>query len=164
MTTHFALRRGAPITEHYASAPDDPLGELTAVEIGLRRFCFDLNCDVIVEVGAYQATILLYPDISIALDDLPNVISEIAVGEKTLLAFPDSTLDLNFTPSFQGLVCTLSHFGTALWEKSTEVSQEQVLRELKHFYTSIIEQAITLGYIPAVEGQALLTESPHPTR
>lgn len=164
MTSNFALRRGAAITERYDPAPEDPLGELTPVEMGLYRFCFDHDCRVAVKVGAAERTVFLYFDISIVLDDLPGVISKVAAGEKTVLPFPESSFDLKFTPSPEGITCTLSEFGSTIRQTSTEVSQEQVFQELKRFYTGIIEQAIALGYIPTAEGQALLSELPQSVR
>lgn len=164
MSTNFVLRRGAAITERYDSAPEDSLGELTPVEMGLWRFCFDHDCRVAVEVGAVETTVFLYFDISGVLDYFPDVLSKVADGEETVLSVPESGFDLKFVPSAGGITCTLSEFGQAVRQTSIEVNREQVFRELKDFYTGIIEQAIALEYIPIVEGQTILTELPQSTR
>jgi len=160
MTSNFALRRGAAITERYDPAPEDPLGELTAVEMGLQRFCFDHDCRVTVEVGAAARTVFLYFDISIILDDFPGVISQVAASQKAVLPFPESSFDLKFVPSSEGLTCTLSEFGSAVRQTTIEVSQGQAFEELRRFYMGIIEQAVALGYVEALEGQRLLAELP----
>jgi len=160
MPDSFGLRRGAAIAERYDPAPEDPLGELTATEFGLRRFCYDLNCHIAIEVEAHRESVPLYPDISMLLDDFPRVIAKVATGEEATLAFPENWFTLEFTPSPAGITCAVLKFryeGPAI---SAGTSRKQVLHELVQFYRGIIEQAVALGYVEAPEGQQLLAEVP----
>lgn len=160
MINNFALYRGATLAEQYDEAPEDSLNEFTPTEFGLRRFCYDLNCRIIIEVGAVQETIFLHPDISLALDDFPSVITKVTEGTWAVLEFPENSLALKLIPSHEGITCTLRQYGTSVWEAGAEAGREQVLHELAHFYRGVIEQAVALGYVEAPEGRQLLAELP----
>ena len=55
--------------ESYALPPDDPLGELSDFELGLRRFCYECNRRVVVEIGEIVFSVFFDPDICMLLED-----------------------------------------------------------------------------------------------
>jgi hypothetical protein len=47
----FNFQLGERFLENYADPPEDPLGELTHFEMAIRRFCFEYDHTVSIEIG-----------------------------------------------------------------------------------------------------------------
>lgn len=47
----FDIRLENPFFENHSAPPEDPLGELSDFEMGLRRFCFECNQQVSIKIG-----------------------------------------------------------------------------------------------------------------
>ncbi|MGL4501423.1 MAG: hypothetical protein ACRCU2_20300, partial [Planktothrix sp.] len=67
--TNFSFKIADRNLENYALPPEDPLGELSDFELGLRRFCYEWDHRVIVEIGEIQFTVFFDPDICMLLED-----------------------------------------------------------------------------------------------
>ncbi|HBL11394.1 MAG TPA: hypothetical protein DD379_08305 [Cyanobacteria bacterium UBA11162] len=62
MVYNFNFKIAERNLENYALPPDDPLGELSDFELGLRRFCYECDRRVVVEIGEIQFTVFFDPD------------------------------------------------------------------------------------------------------
>ena len=75
----FKIRLGEPLLEKFADPPEDVLGELSHFEIGIRRFCYESNCPIFIEIGKEQIQVFLDPDISMLLEeDLSTQIAQLS--------------------------------------------------------------------------------------
>ena len=64
--------------DKYSAPPEDPLGELSYFEMGIRRFCFERKHKVSIQIGNERIFVFLDPDICMILDRLPQQVSELA--------------------------------------------------------------------------------------
>lgn len=99
--------------ENYVYPPEDPLEELSNFEIGLRRFCFECNRQVSIEIGEERIIVFLDPDICMILEDrLPEQVSELSQGKKIEIEFVESCcLIIELVPCVNQINCTLKEFG-----------------------------------------------------
>ncbi|MDM9385459.1 hypothetical protein QUB80_32920 [Chlorogloeopsis sp. ULAP01] len=146
-TQKFTLKLEEPWTWEGLAPPEDPLRELSDLEIGLRRFCFECNHKVLLEIGNEKKYIFLDPDIILILDSLPQQVSELSLDKKIELDFPESYMYVEFVPTTDNISCTLTKFGSKPQQKSFELNKTQVIRELKLFLEQIIDKAVDGGYI-----------------
>lgn len=74
-TQQFDIKIEELCLEKYAEPPEDPLSELSEFEIGIRRFCFECNYQVLIKIGDEKKLLFFDPDICMLLeDDLPKKI------------------------------------------------------------------------------------------
>ncbi len=145
----FKIRLAERNLENFAVPPDDPLGELSDFELGLRRFCYQYDHKVIVEVGDTSFNVFLDPDICMLLEDrFPEKIGDLEQGKAMRLDFAESYhITIIFTPFEEKLNCQLRDFGYANDEHKYVLNKQQVLNELKRFLIEVMELAVNKGYI-----------------
>jgi len=155
-TQKFTLQLEEPWTWEGLAPPDDPLGELSDFEMGLRRFCFECNHKVLIEFPDERRYVFLEPDIILILETLPKQISELSKGKKIEIDFPESYMYIEFMPVGDKIRCTLTKFGSNPKQKHFELDQTQVLRVFRNFLDELIEKAVLGGYITSAEKEQFL--------
>ncbi|MCH8295659.1 hypothetical protein IH992_31640 [Candidatus Poribacteria bacterium] len=138
--------------------PEDTLGELSDFEMGLRRFCFECNHCVSIEIGGEKFDIFLDPDIILILDSLPKKVSELSRGEKIQIEIPESYREIEFMPVGGEIRCTLSKFGQVAKNEHFLLERTQVLGVLRCFLNELICLAVDGGYISPEQGHEFLTQ------
>ncbi|NEQ66399.1 MAG: hypothetical protein F6K21_13020 [Symploca sp. SIO2D2] len=93
--------------ENIAPPPDDPLGELSDFELGIRKFCYEYDRQVSVRVSHEEYLVFLDPDICMIIeDDLSKLIAEIEKGQAIELEFAESCwLIIKLVPNGNGIKC-----------------------------------------------------------
>lgn len=128
--------------------PEDELNELTDFEIGLKRFCFDNNSHVLLEIGSEKIILHLYHDILDALEDkwYSKIIS-LVTRNKINLSF-SSYLDIEFNPiqHQDKVICKYTFLGSGEY-KSCNLCFTQVVKTMSGFFGNIFDLAIQKGYI-----------------
>lgn len=145
----FKIKLAERILENFVDPPDDPLGELSAFELGLRKFCYEYDHKVIVEIGKTKFNVFLEPDICMLLEDrFPEQIGELEHGKTIYLEFAESyRIIIKFVPIGEEIKCYLREFGYSNNERIVMLNKEQVLDELRRFLTQLMELALNLNYI-----------------
>lgn len=135
--------------ENLAPPPDDPLGELSAFELGIRKFCYEYDSKVLVRVCNEEYFVFLDPDICMILEDnLPKLIRDLEIGKAIELDFVESCwLIIKFVPFGKEIKCYLREVGYSTDERLVMLNKQQVLDELRRFLTELMELAVNLGYI-----------------
>lgn len=135
--------------ENYALPPDDPLGELSNFELGLRRFCYECDRQVVVKIGDLQFTVFFDPDICMLLEDrFPEQIGELEQGKTIRIDFAESYhLTGILTPLDEQIHCQLREFGNPHNQQDYELDKQQVLGELRRFLVEVMQLAVNLGYV-----------------
>ena len=144
-----SLKIEASNFSQYASPSEDPLGELSAFELGMRRFCFEYNHRVLLELGNETIQIFFDPDICIILeDDLPKQIAELSQGQPIEILLAESCqMIIKLVPWGNKVICQLREFGRSHHQKRFELDKQQVLGALKNFLDNMMEMAVEGGYI-----------------
>jgi hypothetical protein len=103
----FKIRLAERNLENFAPPPDDPLGELSAFELGLRKFCYEYDHKVIVEIGETKFNVFLDPDICMLLEDrFCENIAELEQGKTMRLDFAESYwMIIKFLPIGKEIKC-----------------------------------------------------------
>lgn len=164
---NFKIRLEQPNLENYADPPDDPLGELSHFELGLRLFCFKCDHLVSIEIGEEKVNVFLDPDICMILEDeLPQKISDLSQGKPIQIEFVESVcLTLELQPLANDKIsCDLkkfgylssNHFTLKSINKHFELNKNQVLRELRQFVEQLMQMALNGGYITVEEKEEFL--------
>jgi hypothetical protein len=173
----FNIRLEEHCLENYAAPPEDPLGELSHFEIELRRFCFECNRQVSIEIGEERIIVFLDPDICMILEDgLPEQVSELSQGKKIEIDFVESCcLIAELVPCVNAISCTLKEFGYSspkhftlnYTKKHIELDKTQVLGVLRRFLDEVMQLAVDGGYITQEEKDEFLSPAfpanPQPT-
>ncbi|MEH2364069.1 hypothetical protein [Nostoc sp.] len=148
-TQNFYLQLAEPCRENWFIPPEDPLGELSHFDMGLRRFCFEHNQKVLLEIGDEKQELFLDPDIILILDEIPEKIDELYRGKKNELDFPESRMIIYLEPrkEYWRIGCTWRKYGYSIEEKSFELERKQLFQMLKTFVKKILTQAVDKGYI-----------------
>ena len=110
----FNFQLGERFLENYADPPEDPLGELTHFEMAIRRFCFECDHKVSIEIGDERIQVFLDPDICMILDDnLPEQIRKLSQGKPIEIDFAESsTLTIKLAYYFQQNLFLLAYLVT----------------------------------------------------
>ncbi len=155
----FNFKLGERFLENYAAPPEDPLGELTHFEMAIRRFCFEYDHKVSIEIGEEKIQVFLDPDICMILEDeLSEQIKKLSQGKPIEIDFAEScTLTIKLVPTDDRISCTLSKFGTSGWEKHFEFDRTQVLNTLKGFLQEVMQLAVDKGYITLEEKEEFIS-------
>jgi hypothetical protein len=145
----FKIRLAERNLEKFVDPPDDPLGELSDFELGLRMFCYEYDHKVIVEIGETKFNVFLEPDICMLLEDrFPEQIGELEQGKIIRLEFAESCcLMIKFVPISDEIQCYLREFSYSTEERIVMLNKQQVLDELRRFLTELMELAVNLGFI-----------------
>lgn len=147
----FSLQLAKPCKEDWFLPPDDSLGELSHLEMGLRRFCFEENCEVLLKIGFDDEKLFLDPDIILILDELPEKISQLSNDQKIELSFPESCLIIHFEPVHRQINCTWKKYGQSVENTNFLLYKDVVLRELADFVCKIGSDAVAKEYITEEE-------------
>ncbi len=158
----FQIRWGDPLLEKFAAPPEDVLGELSHFEMGIRRFCYESDRPIWLEIGKEQIKVFLDPDISMLLEeDLPTQIDQLSRGETIRLEFVDSCcLTIELMPLGNKINCNLRYFGYSDSNKNFsldgsykqfQLNSKEVLETLTNFCIKIGDMATETGYITRQE-------------
>jgi hypothetical protein len=157
-TERFNIQLEKPWVWEGLAPHEDLLGELSECEMGLRRFCFECNHRVSIEIGDEKLDIFLDPDIILTLDGLPQKVLELSYGQKIQIAFPESYSEIELIPVGGEISCTLSKFGHMAKSKRSLLERSQVLGVLRCFLNELVRLAADGGYISPEQGAQFLTE------
>lgn len=148
-TQQFNIKIEALCLEKYADPPEDPLGELSDFEMGIRRFCFECNYQVLIKIGDEKKLVFSDPDICMLLeDDLPKKILDLSQDRTIELVFAESyCLVIIFVPIDSKVSCILQNFGYSAEKKQFELDKTQVLGVFKRFLDEFMDKAVDGGYI-----------------
>lgn len=148
-TNHFKFEIAEPNLENYALPPDDSLGELSDFELGLRRFCYECDRRVVVEIGTLQFSVFFDPDICMLLTDrFPEQIGECDRGKSIRIDFAENyDITIILTPVGDTVICQLSKFGYEERLTEYELDRQQVIGELRRFLLEFMELSVNLGYV-----------------
>ena len=143
--------------ENYAEPPEDPLGELSHFEIGWRRFCFEFDHKVLIEIGDEKIEAFLDLDISMMIENnFPQEIAKLSQGQKMSIDFPESWFMIRLLPRDDRISCTLRKFGTSCWEKHFEFDRTHVLDVLRGFLQEVMQLAVDKGFITLEEKEEFI--------
>ncbi len=145
----FKIRLVERNLDNFATPPDDPLDELSPFELGLRKFCYEYDHKVIIEVGKTKFNVFFDPDICMLLEDrfCENIV-ELENGKIIRLDFFESYgMIIKFVPVGDKIQCYLREIDHSNNEKIVMLNKQQVLDELRRFLNQLMELAVNLGYI-----------------
>ena len=153
----FNFKLAERFLENYAEPPEDPLGELSHFEMGWRRFCFEFDHKVLIEIGDEKIEALLDLDISMMIENnFPQEIAKLSQGQKMSIDFPESWFMIRLLPRDDRISCTLRKFGTSCWEKHFEFDRTHVLNTLRGFLQEVMQLAVDQGYITLEEKEEFI--------
>lgn len=153
----FNFKLAERFLENYAEPPEDPLGELSHFEMGWRRFCFEFDHKVLIEIGEEKIEVFLDLDISLMIEDnFPQEIAKLSQGQKMSIDFPESWFTIRLLPRDDRISCTLRKFGTSCWEKHFEFDRTHVLDVLRGFLQEVMQLAVDKGYITLEEKEEFI--------
>ncbi len=131
-------------------APKDELNEYTNFEIGLKRFCFNNNRNILLEIGDEKIILHLYHDILDALENRWHKrINELTTRNTINITF-GSDFDLTFHPiqNKDELICEYTFLGTGEF-KYCNLCLSQVVEIINSFVNKVFDMAIQQDYITA---------------
>lgn len=149
----FQIKLEKRCQENYTEPPTDTLGELSNFELGLRRFCYDYNGQVLISIGDLNWAVFLDPDISMLLtDDLPQLIGKLIQGKSIEFEFAETCcVIITLVPSADTINCYVREFGDRTQVKSFQLPLANVIKVWQNFLKEIMELAMSEGYINAVD-------------
>jgi hypothetical protein len=155
---HFDMKIEELCVEHYPDPPEEPLGELSEFEMGIRRFCFEHNYQVSIQVGNEIKRLFLDPDICMLLEDnIPEKVLALSEGKPIEIVFLESSsLIINLVPIDDLINCTLQDFGYSSKQQLFKLDKNQVLEALKSFLYNVMEKAVIAGYITSTQKEKFL--------
>ena len=145
----FKIRLGERNLENFADPPDDPLGELSPFELGVRKFCYEYDHKVIVEIGETKFSVFFEPDICIFLEDqFPEKIGDLQRDKTIRFDFVESyCLLIKFIPVGNEIKCCLREISYSTEERLVMLNKQQVVAELRRFLSQLMDMAVNLGYV-----------------
>lgn len=147
---NFYFKLADRILEDYSLPPEDPLGELSKFELGLRRFCYERNHRVVVEIGEIEFTVFFDPDICILLEDgFPEKIGKLEQGQTIRIDFVESyEITVILTPESELLNCQiLEGFKGKNNQYEYQLDKEDTLGKLRMFLFQTMGLAFHENYI-----------------
>ncbi|MGB5901063.1 MAG: hypothetical protein WBD58_02300 [Geitlerinemataceae cyanobacterium] len=151
---NFNIYLGDRCLQTYADPPEDPLNELSAFELGIRRFCYECNRPIYLEIGDDRLQLFLDPDICMLLDEeLPEKVVKFENGHSLTLEFVESEgVRIEIGANADIVPCSLHYFGDNFnpqsgREKTLLLDRDRVLMTLKLFLYQITILARDSGYI-----------------
>jgi len=144
------MRLEEPFLEKYgAEPPEDPLGELSEFQLGIRRFCFECNHTVSLEIGDEAITVFLEPDICMILEEMPYQFPKFSQGKAMEIGFCETCgLTIKLVPLAHEISCSLEYFGYSTSQpKNFQLDKSQVVGALKNFLDEVMQMAVDKGYI-----------------
>lgn len=144
------------VSSQHCLPPDDPLNELSPFELGMRRFCYEQNQEVLINIGCESKTVLLFPDMSLILETLPEQLRVLSEGDRIELEFPENWMTLTLSPIENRVIGTVTEYGTSISSQRFELILAQVLDELRDFGQLIVQRAVEMRYITKEDGNEFL--------
>ncbi|MBD2693759.1 hypothetical protein [Anabaena catenula] len=164
-TQKFSIQLTERCCENWFLPPEDTLGELSHLEMGLRRFCFEHNQKVLLEMGDTKQELFLDPDIILILDELPEKISQLLRNQKIELSFPESSIVIYLEPiDSLNMNFTWKNYGYSVSEQKFLVERYDLITMLKNLLWKIINQAVLTGYITDSEKEEFYNRIASDTR
>ena len=163
-TQKFEFRIEELCLEKYADPPEDSLGELSEFEMGIRRFCFECNYEVLIQIGDERKRVFFDPDICMLLEEnLPKQVLALSQGKRIEIVFAESCcVTLKFVPVGSKISCTLQEFGYSSKQKYFEFDKNQILEVFRNFLDEVMSKAVDGGYITSEEKERFLLPMPQP--
>ena len=132
------------------------------MEIGIRRFCYESDRPIFIQIGEEQIKVFLDPDISMLLEEnLPEKIAQLSRGETIRLEFVESCCaTVELVPLGNNVNCNLQYFGYSTNNNNFslngsyqqfQLDRQQVLETLTNFLIKIADMAAEKGYITRQE-------------
>ncbi len=155
----FSIAIGEPIVQEgdEAAEPQDPLGELTHLEMGLWLYCYWNNCRIVITIGDCSFVIELNPDVSIVLDEFQSAIAHLSSGQDAKLSFYELSTSIYFAPEAEDVRCVLERDGYVFEHGEFRLILAQVVDQLKDFLSGIVNSAADGGYITVTEARLFLS-------
>lgn len=156
----FSITIGEPIVREgdEAAEPQDPLGELTHLEMGLWLYCYWNNRRIVIAIGGRSFVVELNPDVSIVLDEFRSAIAHLSSGLDAKLSFYELGTSIYFAPEAEDARCVLERSGYVFERGEFRLILAQVVDQLKGFLNGIVRSAADGGYITVTEAQLFLSE------
>ena len=158
--TNIIIRLEEPLSSEDYLPPDDPLGELTSFELGVRRFCYDQNLSISIDIGNESKEVFLFPDICLLIEKLPEKIAALSHGQPIKLEFPESWFSIELEPTDESVIGRLREYGGAVVSRPFELNLAQVLHTLTSFSAKIVQLAVDGEYISQEEADQFLAKTP----
>jgi hypothetical protein len=125
--------------------------------MGWRRFCFEFDHKVLIEIGDEKIEVFLDLDISMMIENnFPQEIAKLSQGQKISIDFPESWFMIRLLPRDDRISCTLRKFGASCWEKHFEFDRTHVLDVLRGFLEEVMQLAVDKGYITLEEKEEFI--------
>jgi len=154
----FTIRIGDPISAPELLPPEDPLGELSPLQMGLKRFCFERNHVVVINMGDDALRVSLYPDVCLLLDWLPARLAELRAGRRAVLELPESMMAIELMPEDHSVHGVWRKFGYSREMKSWRFDRSTVIDALDQFFRELLRRAVEAGYVTAEDADGALRE------
>ncbi|HLO87612.1 MAG TPA: hypothetical protein VK203_21760 [Nostocaceae cyanobacterium] len=153
----FYIKLDEPAKVERFLPPEDPLGELSHLEMGLRLFCFENNRKVLLKLGNKRKEIFLDPDIILILDELPEKIYQLLIGQNIELDFTESAFSISFeVVDIWKINCIWKEYGYSYETNNFILDRVQVLYTLKDFLNGIVSKAAKKHYISDKEKEEFM--------
>jgi hypothetical protein len=138
-------------------APEDPLGELTPLELGLWRFCFEHNHPVLLVVGQVEEELELNTDFSLLLPHrLPAEVGDFQRGKAVEIHFAEAQLYLRLNPQGDSTRAVIESYGYRLYSHEMTLHTSPVAETWHTFLEDLFSQAVHGGYISASDAARAL--------
>lgn len=145
--------------ELFAPLELDPLDELTEFQRGMTRFCFEHNRRIELRVADVRKVLMLYPDLLMRLDELPESIAALAAGGQLALEFPESGFNLTCRAG-DAAGCTVTSYGQSVNVASSRCDPGVVVKAFRELLSHVLREAIDSGYISHVEATEFIRGLP----
>lgn len=143
----FNIQIQEKIKDDFYLPPEDELNEFSAFEMGLKRFCFEHNRRILIELGDEKIQLHLYHDILDALEEGWSMkMSKLSAGSKVIIDFNDFILRITPTLDENLAACEFTTFGTGKHNYCT-LSLSQLSDKMRIFTDEILGMAVREGYI-----------------
>lgn len=155
--TEFEIQLESP-WKNYSNPPEDPLNELTPLELGMWRFCYENNRRVSIQFGKKKEFVFLENDFSIVLPELPVIITNLLRGISTELDFAESHFYIKFEIAGDKINGSIVKSGVQPEEWKYEFDRFQIIKVLKRFLIEIVCMAVDGNYISPEEANEFLAD------
>lgn len=145
----FSLQIQETIKDNFYNPPEDELDELSEFEIGLKRFCFEQNRYVLIQLAGKKIQLHLYHDILDALEEKWCLkILELPAGNKASITFNDFFLEITPILNKNLAACEFTILGTGEYHHCT-LYLSRFLDTMRIFLDEVLGSAVKEGYINA---------------
>jgi hypothetical protein len=148
------LQRRDSTSDPPTPLPDSGPDEL---DLPLRRFCYEQNRRVVIQVGAAELETELDPDVRAIWIHLPGVVARLAAGEPEELAFSERSFDVALVPQVDTMACVVERWGSRTSSQSFVCDRAEVVAELRRFLDELADLAVRGGYLTAAQRDQLMS-------